>query len=151
MTIKNLLIAALFFVFSFNSFAASSSQQSTNPLLGSWIFFKLLYRGEELAPPNPALKLIIEFISDDLNRVYYKRDDENGFCERTANYSFNDKILFQKVIWVNPENQMSCGQDPDMQLGKVTANNAYIKDGVFYLEMPLSEETITYMWKKVEN
>lgn len=131
--------------------AHASSSLSTNPLLGSWIFFKMNYRGQELNPPNPALRLILEFVTDDLNRIYYKRDDEAGFCERKANYSFNEKILFQKVVWVNPDNQMSCGQDPDMQLGKVTANNAYIKDGLFYLEMPLSDEIITYIWKKLEN
>ncbi|MGZ3744294.1 MAG: hypothetical protein ACXWRE_16720 [Pseudobdellovibrionaceae bacterium] len=118
-------------------------------IFGSWQFYAYVYEGREIPAPNPFLSQIMEFTPDGICRLYYKREDENGFCERKATYHFANGELLQKVVWVNPENQSSCGQDPDMQMGRVTTNKARIVKGIFQLDIPLSEETITYLWKRL--
>jgi hypothetical protein len=118
-------------------------------ILGSWQFYAYVYDGHEIPAPNPALSQIMEFGSDGVCRLYYKREDEEGFCERKAHYYIENDEIIQEITWVNPDNQSSCGQDPDMQLGRVTSNKARVVDDIFQLDIPLSDETITYLWKRI--
>lgn len=118
-------------------------------VFGSWQFYAYIYQGQQVPAPNPSLTQIMEFSPDGICRLYYKRDDENGFCERKATYRFGKNKLVQEIVWVNPKNQSSCGQDPDMQIGRVTTNKAWVVGDIFYLDIPLSDETITYLWKRV--
>jgi hypothetical protein len=118
-------------------------------MFGSWQFYAYVYQGHEVPAPNPNLTQIMEFNPDGVGRLYYKRDDESGFCERKANYRFENDELVQQVTWVNPDNQSSCGQDPDMQMGRVTTNKARFVGDIFYLDLPMSSETITYLWRRL--
>ncbi len=118
-------------------------------IFGSWQFYAYIYQGHEVPAPNPSLTQILEFGTDGVCRLYYKRDDESGFCERKSSYKFENNVLVQQILWVNPDNQSSCAQDPDMQIGRITTNNARIVGDVFYLDLPMNEDTITYLWKRI--
>ena len=127
-----------------------SNSSEIESIQGSWEFYKLLYRNQEMPPINPHLRLYFEFKDETTNRLFYFHDDESGSCEREATYNYNEAelSLTQKVTWVNPDNKSQCGQDPDMHLGVETISHVEIKNGELFLEVPLSEETITYIWKR---
>lgn len=118
-------------------------------IFGSWQFYAYIYQGHMIPAPNPNLSQIMEFGEDGICRLYYKRSDESGFCERKSTYFIQEDELIQKVVWVNPENQSSCAQDTDMQLGHMTSNRVRVVDDVFQLDLPLGDDTIIFLWKRI--
>ncbi|MCX7977942.1 MAG: hypothetical protein N2578_02960 [Bdellovibrionaceae bacterium] len=132
--------------------ALSGPVHAQEDIVGSWLFVKYKYRGVVIPAPNPNLRQIMTFTDSGTSTLFYKRLDEDGFCERRAVFTYSpaSKLLFQQVVWVNPDNHSSCAMDPDMQLGKKTENKAWVESGSFYLELPLSDETITFIWSPIE-
>lgn len=90
-----------------------------SPLLGTWQYDGFTYEGRPYPNPNPNLFLTFTF-TDAGSRLYWRRLNEPGFCERIAEYQVNGNTLYQKVTWVNPDNNSDCGRDPDMLLGSET-------------------------------
>ncbi|MFZ3231451.1 MAG: hypothetical protein WA160_14685 [Pseudobdellovibrio sp.] len=119
-----------------------------NSIIGVWVFVAIIYRGELLPKPNPNLNIIFEFSQDQTNKIYYKRNDEAGFCERKATYNYQNNTLVQKNTWVNPDNQPSCAQDADMQLGYESSVKAVVNEEQLYLDLLLGDEVLTYVWQK---
>lgn len=115
-------------------------------IVGLWFFMNLLYQGQEIPRPNPALQIEYQFSEDGTNSLRYHRDGEVGFCERRALYNFGGETLLQEVMWVNPRNASWCAQDPDMQLGRKTQSHVWFKEGRLYLDIPMGEEVISYIW-----
>lgn len=146
---KSLLTFVLFFI----SFCPTFGFVGTSEVIGSWKFTRYIYQGNELPAPNPQLTQVLTFDETGTSRLYYSRADEAGFCERLAVYSYmpTSQTLLQQVVWVNPNNQRGCSMDPDMILGRKTSNRAWVAGDSFYLDMPLSDETITFIWDKIQN
>lgn len=120
-----------------------------NSLIGIWMYASLIYQGHPIPKPNPDLKMFYTFKSNQQNEIYYYRVNENGFCRRTATYEILDSNkLVQKVIEVDPENADFCGQDPDMQLDRVTEVKFELKDEKLFLELQLGEDILVYVWEK---
>lgn len=117
-------------------------------LLGLWFFTSLIYRGEDLPLPNPALRIQYHFEETGFNTLRYHREGEEGFCERRALYEFSAERLVQQVVWVNPQNAIGCDQDMDMRLGYQSWTPAWIKDGKFHLAVQMGEENLIYVWEK---
>lgn len=118
-------------------------------IIGLWLFTSLIYQGQSMPLPNPQLKIHYEFLDTGINTLRYKRDNEEGFCERRAAYEFSGRKLIQQVTWVNPQNAFWCGQDTDMQLGNQSWSDAWIANGKFYLSVPMGEENIIYVWDRL--
>lgn len=116
-------------------------------ILGIW-FFDSMSQGGTTLPSNPAWELRFEFKDDGTNTLFYKRADEDGFCERTAVYHYSDQLLIQQVSWVNPQNASWCSADVDMQLGRQGANKVVINDDELKLYIPFPGEEVIYHWKK---
>ncbi|QDK46723.1 hypothetical protein DOM22_16960 [Bdellovibrio sp. ZAP7] len=120
----------------------------TESLLGLWIFSSLIYQGQEVPRPNPALQIEYEFSSDGTNSLRYHRDGEPGFCERRALYQFSEETLMQEVVWINPSNADWCTQDSDMQLGRKTRSHIWFKNGRLFLDIEMGDEIISYIWER---
>ncbi|MGZ3768851.1 MAG: hypothetical protein ACXVCP_05100 [Bdellovibrio sp.] len=118
-------------------------------LIGLWFFSSIIYRGEVLPRPNPDLMMTLNFEASGTDTLKYYRKGDDGSCARQATFQFNGKELVQKVISVNPENASFCNQDPDMQLGTISTNVSYLKDGKLFIEFEMGDETITYIWTPV--
>ncbi|MFP5518747.1 MAG: hypothetical protein ACLGGX_02495 [Bdellovibrionia bacterium] len=116
-------------------------------ILGLWLFQSMSQGGVEL-PSNPAWELRFEFREDGVNTLYYKRADEDGFCERNAVYEYAGEELIQQVTWVNPNNASWCGSDVDMQLGHTAKNKLVVKGNMMELYIPFPGEEVVYHWKK---
>lgn len=116
-------------------------------ILGLWLFESMSQGGNTL-PSNPAWELRFEFKEDGTNTLFYKRDDEEGFCERSAVYQYNGQDLIQQVNWVNPKNASWCSSDIDMRLGHAGSNKVIIKDDELLLFIPFPGEDVIYHWKK---
>lgn len=117
-------------------------------LLGIWLFVGLLYQGQELPPPNPALHIVYQFQSESENTLRYWRDGERGYCERRAEYVVKGIQFYQKVTEVDPENAFWCDQDPDMRLGFASWTTLEERDGRLYLKVLMGDEEIYYIWER---
>lgn len=115
-------------------------------IVGIWLFTSIVYQGQEIPPPNPALKIYYEFSDTGTNTLRYYREGEHGFCERRAMYEFSGKFLTQEVVWVHPGNASWCNQDVDMRLGTRTSSEAWISEDRLFLEMSMGEEKIIFIW-----
>ena len=120
-----------------------------NPLLGSWQFHRYIYQGQEQPIPNPNLILQYEFRADGLNRLFWSRKNEFGFCDRLASYHYEDQTLQQEVLWVNPENSMECSKDVDMQVGTVNWAKMVFVEGRLHLYVPFGGEDFIYVFRRI--
>lgn len=128
-----------------NPGSAPEEQPNIN---GLWRFVGHVYRGEIIPPFNEKLVLTFQFFEDGTDILKWYRIGENGFCERTASYQYDGYYLSQQVIAANPNNAFECGQDTDMRVGTKSISPFYQKNGKMYLELPLGEETLVYIWEK---
>jgi hypothetical protein len=119
-----------------------------NSLIGIWVFTAIIYQGQLAPLPNPNLHLQFTFLSASQNELFYFRDNERGFCRRSATYQLKDSYLHQEVTEVDPENNSSCAADTDMQLGKVSKTLYEIKDDKMYLHLSLGDNELQYVFTK---
>lgn len=143
-------------------------------LVGRWSFFGFIYRGAEMPPINPRLKIEFDFERES-NRLLYWREDERGFCERTAIFHlencapsnqqsqmdslptdlefelpFIECQMYQKVVEVHPENRSDCSsRDSDMRLGTESWSPVQIKLEEFRLWAPLGSEGLIFRFHPV--
>lgn len=119
-----------------------------NSLIGIWLLTGMIYQGNVINPPNPHLKLYYIFQSSSVNEVYYYRDNESGYCKRSAEYSVNNNSIQQKVIAVDPANNSDCSLDTDMQIGNQSKVQYEVTENKLYLHLPLGEESLVYIFTK---
>lgn len=103
-----------------------------------WRYTGFIFEDTHYPAPNPELMVTFEFSDEGISKLYWKRANEDYFCERLAKYFLKDSILEQETIWLNPENHFSCQNDPDMQMGKITFNHIRMPDSLtlhLYLEL----------------
>ena len=143
-----LWILSLYFLFISSSGLAFFQNESNSMILGKWKFVGYFYAGKFQEPPNPNLVLTFEFFENGVDLLHWHRTNEEGLCERKGNYTYDDQKLSDEVVWLNPDNVIECGRDPDMVLGKKLITPLRRKDDRLYMDLPLSEETLTYVWAK---
>ncbi len=107
-------LAALL-IFNLGMATAPAQGGLAEDIKGLWQYDGFLFEGNRYPLPNPDLLLTFDFRADGISQLYWKRADEQGFCERLANYQLNDDLLTQETIWINPKNASACSQDPDMR------------------------------------
>lgn len=140
------------------SFASTSIPKGTSVggdgslsdlIQGMWRFVGFQYRDQWHPPLNPDLLLVFGFRSDGSSLVYWTRLNENGFCERRGSYRLLEgNILEDRVTWLNPDNSMDCGKDPDMRLGTVTRTPVMVKENQFFLHLGLGGEPFAYIFDR---
>lgn len=120
-------------------------------IIGKWQFHKMIYRGQVQDPMNPNLVMTLDFDPTGLAELFYYRTDEQGFCHRLALWYFNptNGLLYQRVTWLNPQNRSDCSQDTDMRMNQETWSPVTVVDGELHLSVPLGDEDLTLVWKKI--
>lgn len=143
---KKILLCLIFFL-SFKAQAVSDGSE----FFGKWLYYKMVYKGELIDPLNPQLVMIFTFQENGINNLSFHKNDEEGFCERTAVWMYDDakKELHQQVTWANPANRADCSNDPDFQVGHESFSPFKLDQGQLYLSVPLSDETVQLVWKKL--
>jgi len=119
-------------------------------IVGKWEFTSYLYNGRELPKPNPDLNITFEFKDDGMSRLYWDRNQEVGFCERTAQYQYSERFIFETIVWVNPKNSFDCGRDPDMQLGRSSQTEYRITNNRLETRVLVGDLDVWYIWQKVQ-
>ncbi|MEY4616152.1 MAG: hypothetical protein RJB66_1112 [Pseudomonadota bacterium] len=142
--IRHLLIGLWIFSIAPSAFSADKGAL----LVGRWKYIGYVYDEVFHAPPNPNLILSFEFLSDGTDVLRWFRLNEHGFCERKGLYTFDGSSLTDEVTWVNPENAFECYRDPDMVVGKKKVTPMRRVLDRLYMELPLSDETLIYVWEK---
>lgn len=121
---------------------------TSGSLLGQWRYDGFIYEGKRYPLPNPNLHLTFTFSSEQKVRLFWMRDDEDGFCERDADYELRGDKLYQKVTWVNPKNAPVCQQDPDMRLGNETINGVRLLEDELFLLFEINGKEFDYILKR---
>lgn len=121
-----------------------------NSLIGIWMYASLIYQGQPIPRPNEALKMYFTFENNYTNEIFYYRENERGFCRRKANYKLENGMLHQTITSVDENNADFCSQDSDMQMGASSTVKYEVIDGKFHLYLPLGEETLIYVWEKID-
>ncbi len=136
-----------FIVLLFSALLVGTGAQAdlANDLQGNWRYDGFFYQGHRYPNPNPDLKLTFTFNADNTARLYWKRDNENGFCERKGTWSLQGDVLIQTTTWLNPANDSSCGQDSDMQMGRMTQNQVTLTKDQLSLHMDLNGQEFLYI------
>lgn len=121
-------------------------------LIGQWQFYKMVYQGQELPPRDSNLVLRYTFAEDGVSHLkwFYKNDAKYN-CERRGEYTAESSFFNDKVVWVNPENSIQCAGDSDMQLGRTSHVPYFFIDEDLYTAIPLNDDYIYYVWKKIED
>lgn len=120
-------------------------------IVGNWEYFMKVYQNVEMPKsPNDPNYLKFDFTLEGQSRLYWGNTELKTHCNRLGEYKLEGELLVDKVTWVDPENTFGCGNDPDMQLGKVTRTAVFQKNGFFYLVLNLGNEPLYYVWKKRE-
>lgn len=122
-----------------------------NVLTGIWLFSSIIYQGQELPRPNPHLIMTLNFSEARHNTLRYERINESGFCERKAEFQYTSGLLHQKVVWTHPDNSDSCQQDQDMVLGNASITPVEFSEGNLKMTLALGDETLVYIWTRIEN
>lgn len=117
--------------------SCASHADLAQDLLATWQYDGFFYQNHRYPNPNPELKLTFTFHDDHTARLYWKRDNETGFCERNGTWELKGDSLNQNVTWLNPNNDPVCGKDPDMQLGRSTENKIDIATNAIGTELNL--------------
>jgi hypothetical protein len=117
--------------------------------LGEWQYYGFIFDGRRYPAPDPSLYLSFTFFPTRVVRLYWKRSDEDFFCERLASYKIDKNVIIQKIIWVNPKNHQTCGNDPDMQMGRETENELRWDNEKMMLYLELSGKPLIYLLQRV--
>lgn len=141
------LLALLFSV----SAIADSPEIRTKDLVGTWRFYKKVFRDQDMPePPDGVLRLFFIFYDDGTNRLFWTHEGQDEWCERTGEYSVDQNILRDKVTWVNPHNSNICASDPDMQLDREAFTPiSFAPNGDFELNLFLDADPLKIVWKKL--
>ncbi len=118
---------------------------SDSTLWGKWKYTGFIYKGQFQAPPNPNLVLTFEFLQDGTDILQWHYLNEEGFCERKGEYSYDGKELTDKIVWVNPKNSIECQRDTDMMAGRTQVTPVKRVDNQLHLDIPLSDDTLIYI------
>lgn len=124
---------------------------SDSQLWGKWKYIGFIYKGQFQNPPNPNLNLTFEFLQDGTDILYWNYTNEQGFCERKGEYSYDGTHLTDKIVWVNPKNSIECQRDPDMTTGRLQITPVKRVDDQLHLDIPLSDDTLIYILALTEN
>lgn len=126
-----------------------NAQPNLESLVGEWEFTSVLIDGVERPPFNPKLHLHFLFRANQFDRLWWWRDDEAGFCDRWGRYSFDGKVVYEKVVWVNPDNESSCQMDPDMKLGREARIPIRFLNQRMVIDFDVNGKTVGYVWSRV--
>lgn len=121
---------------------------SASPIEGRWRHVKMIVRDQELPPRDPNLELTFEFFPDAQSRLYWTRDEGRSFCERRGQYSYDGRLLTERIVWVNPANRADCAQDPDMQLDRQTSTPVDVREDELRLHLPFGGEELVYVFAR---
>ncbi len=135
-------ISILILLFSLPSF----SQE----IVGKWKYKYFIYDGQEYPPSNPDLDMRFEFTQDGVSILRWQVLGQTEFCERKALYAFHTAdLIYQKNVWAHPGNHMSCGSDPDMQLGRESLTPFRVLGPNLELILQLNGKPYVYIFERL--
>lgn len=114
-------------------------------IIGQWQYTSYDYKGHNFPVDFDRVNLKFTFSKDGISNLIWMKNTENVFCERNAEYALSTTNgLFQKNIWVNPKNHISCSEDPDMRLGALSATQFHIEGDMLVLHLTLAGDPFYY-------
>lgn len=116
-------------------------------LIGTWQYVGFRFEGNFYPNPNPKLVVEFRFEENGTSNLRWQEKGEDKFCERRADYALNGDVLWQKVTWVHPENDLFCMRDPDMQLGGESWTRIIFEQELLGLVLSLKGEELIYLMK----
>lgn len=126
--------------------------QSAWALSGTWKFTEMIFKGEHQPLINPDLNLTWTFFENGTERLYWDHKGSPDFCERFANYTYENNQIVEVPFALNPQNAADCGKDPDMQLGrKITSKLVTVSNEQMHLHLSVGDDDLIYVLTKISN
>ena len=123
----------------------------SDELKGEWKYKFYIYDGQNYPPSNPDLDMRFKFTDENLSILRWQVIGETQFCERHAIYELRSPdLIYQKIVWVHPDNHSSCGADPDMQLGRQSITAFAVEGSRLQLKLELNGKPYIYIFEKLE-
>ncbi len=113
----------------------------TPSIVGTWKYDGFFFENVRYPNPNPDLTLTFEFRPDGTDRLFWSRKNETGTCERLGTYEVVQNHLKQKVTWVNPKNDSSCG----LTMGEETDTEILFTKGELWFHFNLDGKPFEYI------
>jgi hypothetical protein len=136
-------------------FSKGELETPSLPPGSEWLYLGYIYQNKVFPPLDPELKMRFFFESGGRVRLIWENSGGLVRCERLAEYKIiNNIYLWQKNIWVNPQNHTQCASDKDMALGYESTSVFKIlpakevhpdlgsKATLFQLSLTLGEENV---------
>lgn len=118
---------------------------------GCWLLESVRWNNKIRPPFNPNLQLYFIFYKNNTLRVYWNfKNDPGTFCERVSDYTYDQEILNEKVLWMHPNNSPECSKDPDMHLGRKMLTPLSVTENEMVLHLNFSGDPLDYIYKKCE-
>jgi hypothetical protein len=133
-----------------HSFSAWALDPGGPSLVGHWLYYKKIFQGHEMPePPEATLRLHFDFEADGSDHLYWWHEGEKDLCERKGTHTVeNGNTLVDTNTWVNPKNDSSCANDPDMQQGRVTRTPISFAGADLQFFLALGDDTLIYVWRR---
>lgn len=129
---------------------ASPLAKAEPTLVGDWFFYNKYYAGQEMPePPTATLRMYFHFSAKGESYLHWHHEGEGDHCARRGEYRIDGEYLVEKTTWVDPENTLSCAEDPDMQLGRVTRTHFYFRGDDLAIRFHLAGDPLDLLWKRV--
>jgi hypothetical protein len=130
---------------------ALTSGEKLSPIVGSWQYYKYIYKGNTFFPRDTETKLFYDFSENGQSALVWKNDVDNIYCERRGLYFLNDGKIHDEVVWLSPKNTRDCSRDPDMRLGNKSVTNYRINsESDLEIDIAVADEFLAYVFKKIE-
>lgn len=117
-------------------------------LVGTWHYAGFQYEGQFYTNPNPRLHVEFTFDPDNTYTYRWYREDEPGFCELRGIYSLQGDTLWQRSTWLNPQNGVACGTDPDMKVDRESTTRITLTQSELWLNLELNGKEFIYMLRR---
>jgi hypothetical protein len=115
-------------------------------VIGTWKYVAYNFDGHTQPRPNLDLDLRFTFRNDGTSDLTWHYDNEEGFCERTAQFQTqSDGWIYQKVTWVNTANHISCSRDADMQMGRESVTSYEVTGDKLMFKLELNGQPFIYI------
>lgn len=137
----------LFIAVGFAQMPPPTENNTESDLYGKWKAIGYYYQDHFIQPEDPKVILLYEFLKDGTDKLFWQYKGETTFCERKGLWFVFEGHLHDEVYWINPDNGMDCGADPDMQMGRVTQTYFWRDQNRLYIQIPLADEFLYYVWE----
>lgn len=125
-----------------------SSDPELAKIVGHWGYSHALYKGQVQPKRDPDMFLNYQFDLNGNSILSWHNLRTGLFCLRYGKFSLVDGIIHDKVVNLDPDNSLTCAEDPDMRLNTETATPYSFNGDQLLLHLSIGSDPFVFVWTK---